>query len=62
MMARGGGAQGKKTSMGQRIVAILPYIKQVLFYSILQTFAKNANYSKKLFYQIGSSIYRRSPL
>ncbi|VDN50477.1 unnamed protein product [Dracunculus medinensis] len=28
MMARGGGAQGKKTSMGQRIVAILPYIKQ----------------------------------
>jgi hypothetical protein len=31
MMARGGKQGGAKTTMGQRIVAILPYIKQVSF-------------------------------
>lgn len=29
MMARGGKQGGAKTTMGQRIIAILPYIKQV---------------------------------
>lgn len=37
MLARGGGG-GKKTAMGQKIIAILPYIKQVpLFHSSIVT-------------------------
>ena len=31
MMSRSGGVSTKKSAMGQRIVAILPYIKQVFF-------------------------------
>lgn len=30
MLARGGGKVGQKAAMGQRIIAILPYIKQVM--------------------------------
>lgn len=35
MLARGGGKAGHKTAMGQRIIAILPYIKQVRFYFLV---------------------------